>query len=274
VSTIAALRFLLITSSIALMVAPSLDLRHSVFAANPTPTPMQAITVPKATAAPDLSHLITRDPFSGAPGTTVIASVQITPKPLPSMVPAPAAGGNGVPNIGGTPTDGVLYVRATIVSHDPSHPSLALLQNGQSIDVVRVGDTLGDKKVTQIVTSGILLSDHSFITIAATPGAGTPITPAIRPMATAIPTPPVLGTPQPQVTPVVEYVYPAYPQTRPTPVPPENGMPTVNPQPYTFGATPNPSATPTFSRLYPWLAPPVGQPTGPGGTYAPPGGQP
>jgi hypothetical protein len=126
-----------------------------------------SMIVPQAPPIPRVANAIVRDPFAGAPQTGAGQA------PPPSVdLPAAALGGAPsaktdatVPNIAGGAADTTvadasaaqLAVRATIVGRN----SVAYVANGTEMDIVRVGDSLGDRRVAAIDLDGIAFTDGS-----------------------------------------------------------------------------------------------------------------
>jgi hypothetical protein len=111
-----------------------------------------------ATAPPNVAAIIARDPFAG--GATPSATVVVR-SGQPENTSARAIAGTGgdvVPNIGEAglaTTPSVLAVRATIVGAN----AVAYVENGSVMDIVRVGDSLGDERVATIDLRGIAFAD-------------------------------------------------------------------------------------------------------------------
>jgi hypothetical protein len=115
---------------------------------------------------PAVAGQIRRDPFAGAPNVPASTDVNASaPEPLPSDR---GDVGGAVPNIAGAPADVAmnaapaaaevtLVVRATIVGKH----SVAYVANGSEMDIVRVGDSLGDRRIVAIDLDGIAFSDGS-----------------------------------------------------------------------------------------------------------------
>ena len=146
-------------------------------AANITGPRIASITMPPSAPIPRVAEAIVRDPFAGAP---VEPAALERPAPSGDTVPAipaspsDAAGGttDSVPNIGNAmppaaaaPTPAVsLIVRATIVGKT----SVAYVANGSEMDIVRVGDSLGDRRVTTIDLEGIAFDDGTRLDLSST----------------------------------------------------------------------------------------------------------
>jgi hypothetical protein len=258
----AQLRAGLCLASIGCIVGSSLDVDRNV-AAEPAPPPARtSLAVAAPTPQPDIATMIRRDPFASLIQPRTHAPSRLRTRPSLALAPEKGAppGTGIVPNIGeDTPTQ-TIYVRATIVSHDRRSPSLALIQRGTSVDVVRVGDTLGGARLSAIDEDGITLSDGTKIAIVAQPPA-TP-TPTPAPPAAPSPNPSPTNAPRtPAPAPTPQHDTNPPPPPMPTPqATPENGIPTY--VPYPMGPI-NPRL------LYPWLYPPIPPPNGPGGTIVP-----
>jgi hypothetical protein len=132
---------------------------------------------------PAVAGQIRRDPFAGAPNVPATAPNAPAAEPLP--IDRGDAGGT-VPNIAGAPadlamnasaagTEMTLVVRATIVGKH----SVAYVANGTEMDIVRVGDSLGDRRIAEIDLEGIAFTDGSRLDLVASYEA-TPAPPPVR----------------------------------------------------------------------------------------------
>ena len=143
-----------------------------------TPTPM--LTLAPRELPPRVANIIKRDPFAAAPSEDrpepppapqyESASRSFSPgyATVPNLAEAPAVPDPGVGTTivaqQGAP-DGVrpasvemtLVVRATIVGANP----VAYVANGSTMDIVRVGDRLGDRRVAKIDLRGLAFADGS-----------------------------------------------------------------------------------------------------------------
>jgi hypothetical protein len=133
---------------------------------------------------PAVAGQIHRDPFAGAPNVPAPADPG-----APSAEPLPTDRGDvggAVPNIAGAPadlamnpagggTEMTLVVRATIVGKH----SVAYVANGSEMDIVRVGDSLGDRRIAAIDLEGIAFTDGSRLDLVASYEA-TPAPPPVR----------------------------------------------------------------------------------------------
>ncbi len=141
-------------------------------------TPVPALTLGPRAMPPRVASVIRRDPFAGAPERPDDQPPARTAGPgMPGM---PANGPGGVvPNpAGAVPDPGMpagttiasvasdtrsagptltLVVRATIIGPNP----VAYVANGRAMDIVRVGDRLGDRRVAKIDLRGLAFSDGS-----------------------------------------------------------------------------------------------------------------
>ena len=223
---------------------------------------------------PQVGSIIRRDPFDGAPQSPLqrVAGTNDAPPergPSPTertMVPN-ISESSGDPTLAGVaePSQGevgaleTLVVRATIVGANP----VAYVANGSAMDIVRVGDRLGDRRIARIDLRGIAFSDGSRLDL---PGAfiATP-TPQkraaavtikladlrrllLRPTAQTPPLAPPNGAPAAPVgiaTPAAA--------TYPTPGP----LPTIDPRGIPVGTNPTPDANgPTpYPNPYPYAPP-------------------
>ncbi|MBC5800199.1 MAG: hypothetical protein GIX03_07915 [Candidatus Eremiobacteraeota bacterium] len=240
-------------------------------------------TIAQTGRVPNVAAVIRRDPFAGKPadGTTVSA----TPPPASHAQVAPAAGtdrenargdaalaiandagGATVPNIGTEPTvvaQGseptlTLALRATITGPNP----VAYVQNGTVMDIARVGDTLGERRIAKIDLRGIAFADGTRLDLPETalssaqqPATGAPHPPAARAL-TIDDLRRLLVPAHPQATVPNEPTAPApapssnYPTPAPLPTIDQRGLPVgVNP-------TPDPNAPTAYPYPYPY-APPV-----------------
>lgn len=249
--------------------------------------PAPSITLAPRFPPPHLSAVIIRDPFAGAPDTSVRSDTE-TRIDAPSLAQATftthATPGNGmVPNISssgvgevstvsavpdiatarnGSP-DGapaVLVVRATIVGRNP----VAYVANGTMMDIVRVGDRLGDRRIARIDLRGIAFTDGSRLDL---PGAFAAPAPSAPKVANTItlklddlrklvqparqqspPLAPGAGASPGSVTPVAPSApAPAgtFPSPGPLPTIDQRGIPVgTNPTPSANGPTPYPNPFP------------------------------
>lgn len=117
------------------------------------------IRLPERTRLVRIGGLVRRDPFAIAPtpGTTIV-----TPDGVAATERAAAASTSGlaVPDIVPNDTsrqENSLFVRATITG---AHP-VAYVANGSAMDIVRVGDVLGDRRIAAIDLHGIAFADGS-----------------------------------------------------------------------------------------------------------------
>lgn len=124
-----------------------------------------SVSTPHFDAAPPIAAVIARDPFAGAPShdagskpvdvTSSIVADATAPQRIAGSAPSVI-----VPNIGDVSSANVplpLVVRATIVGSNP----VAYVENGTAMDIVRVGDTLGEQRVVKIDLSGLTFADGS-----------------------------------------------------------------------------------------------------------------
>ncbi len=228
---------------------------------------LPAVTIDERPALPPVASLIARDPFAANPGTraqpagrnAVSADSRAAEKQL-AIAPGPAVTGVVVPDIDGRSqlpaATLTLVLRATIVGPDP----VAYVANGTAMDIVRVGDTLGDHRVTKIDLRGIVFSDGTRLDLPDAYEATPPPRPrrgasgerisleALRRLLAppepraAAPGASAQATPQPAPT-----------ATYPTPGP----LPTVNMQglPVGVNPTPNPDNPTPYPYPYPYAPP-------------------
>jgi hypothetical protein len=147
-----------------------------------------AMTMTPAPSVPRVASQIVRDPFAGspqaAPDRSAANASSAAPQPEPPAVANDAGDANGsVPKIAGagvppgaSATEPMtLTVRATIVGRT----SVAYVANGSAMDIVRVGDSLGDRRIAAIDLEGIAFTDGSRLDLVASYEA-TPAPPPVR----------------------------------------------------------------------------------------------
>ena len=225
-----------------------------------------------------VADVISRDPFSGKPApasnlepvpatlerrdAVAVSPVAAAPVAGAATASGEIADSNTVPNIGADPHVApsaasptlTLAIRATIVGRNP----VAYVANGTVMDIVRIGDTLGDRRVADIDLRGIVFADGSRLDLPETylatpapvsgPSAQRGLT--IRDLRKLLIAPPQAGTAQvsgeqtPQAVQSNGY---------PTPGP----LPTVNMQglPVGVNPTPNPYNPTAFPYPYPYAPP-------------------
>jgi len=233
--------------------------------------PAPSFTLIRRTLPARVSSTIVRDPFVAPSRTTRSdegpAPGNNAPEGAPSgrqLLPVPGsfdrAGGIVVPNIADVQYAPAmtLTVRATIVGPNP----VAYVQNGAVMDIVRVGDTLGERRVTKIDLRGIGFNDDSRLDLpdgyAATPvparASGRLITLGLDDLRRLLQPRQALGVPgsHPADT-ATPAPGPAPSESYPTAGP----LPTVNTQGLAPGANPTPNAAgPTpFPEPYPYAPP-------------------
>ena len=242
---------------------------------------------------PDVNGVIRRDPFSGAlqletkvidgTTTTVVGSASGSiPNAGQMMIQAqngprpPVFGPNvmNVPNAGSImPTQGSSGDVSVIATMIGGGKPLALIANGQTTDIVGVGDYLGRRRITRIVSQGIEFSDGGRLSVAAR-ASSTLAQPTLMnqqtPGESGVMTTPMqnVGTSRQggQQNPIQE-ITPT--QNQPTSQPSAdangvNGVPSMNPVQYNFGGlpTPSPGSSPAvINRLF--TPPPAPPKTGP-----------
>lgn len=222
------------------------------------------MTIAQRHLPPHVANVIVRDPFSGKP----VAASNAASTPVrsetgraatasgPASSGASSSGGSGtVPNIGADPhvaadasqSTLTLALRATIVGPSP----VAYVENGTAMDIVRVGDMLGDRRVARIDLRGITFTDGSRLDL---PGTYLATSEPVRSAAAAarpltindlrrllLPPPQAsaaqsagASTPQPAST-------TSYPTPGPLPTVNTQGLPVgVNPTPNPYNPTPYP----------------------------------
>jgi hypothetical protein len=229
-----------------------------------------SMTMTPAPAVPRVASQISRDPFAGNPQASHAAP---PPDDAANAVPPSraAAATNGadatgnVPNIAGADMPPgaaaaaepmTLTVRATIVGRT----SVAYVANGSAMDIVRVGDSLGDHRIVKIDLEGITFNDGSRLDLAA--GYNATPAPLRRPGQT-------ITIPLEQLrrlfsqTPATGAVAPvaAQSQAEPTAGPPQIAtpapLPTVNAAGVAPGTNPTPDLTDPTAYPYPYPYPPA-----------------
>ena len=131
-------------------------------------SPRPAITIDERATLPPVASLINRDPFAANPAMRAARAAAASPSGTRAaaglqsevaLTSTPAGGDMAVPDIDGQAQLPVktltLVLRATIVGPQP----VAYVANGAAMDIVRVGDTLGDRRVMAIDLRGIVFSD-------------------------------------------------------------------------------------------------------------------
>ncbi len=149
-------------------------------------------TIVEAGPAPRVADVIRRDPFAGKPRTdarqqsaaTTDGTTAAVGKAAPDAATAIASGGApgdlAVPNIGDEPGTVAqpptamltLALRATIVGPNP----VAYVENGTVMDIVRVGDALGDRRIAKIDLRGIAFGDGTRLDLPETQMSPVPLT--------------------------------------------------------------------------------------------------
>jgi hypothetical protein len=231
-------------------------------AAGDDPSYPSIMATPHFQVEPSIAAAISRDPFAGAPtqapAIEIAPSGAVRPAQVAQQSALPAAGDLDVPNIGdigdaGQPLS--LAVRATIVGNNP----VAYVQNGTMMDIVRVGDTLGEERVAKIDLRGLTFGDGTRLDLPESFNA----TPAPAPIAISLgrrfdelrkllltrkaetapaPVPAVTSSPSGSAT-------AAYPTPGPLPTVNANGIPVgTNPTPDLSGPTPYPYPYPYAPR--------------------------
>jgi hypothetical protein len=115
-----------------------------------------SVTIDARPSLPSVASIIVRDPFSGKPEprTAQRQSSQLAISNVPrsdSGIDVPDIDARSAPAVAST----TLVLRATIVGPQP----VAYVANGSAMDIVRVGDTLGDRRVAKIELRGIAFDD-------------------------------------------------------------------------------------------------------------------
>lgn len=226
------------------------------------------VTIDAPSPLPRVASVIRRDPFASKP--------QAKPAHVPGVPPLESGDANSaaiavantqpvskdgvvVPDIEiGSATPLALLLRATIVGPQP----VAYVANGTAMDIVRVGDTLGERRVAQIDLRGISFADGTRLDLpdafVPTPRperrrakAGDPITlQALRRL--------LLSTKKQDAATVPEPAEPAPSAGSVSNYPTPGPLPTVDMQGLPVGVNPtaNPNAPTPYPYPYPY-APPV-----------------
>jgi hypothetical protein len=211
---------------------------------------------------PDVAAVMSKDPLTPIPEKAasraltlaqIIAAGNTRPDAQQSVVNVPAfPSGLQVPNPGpnGMPMGTItnqsaaspdIYVVTTVVGG--RRPARALIQNGSDTEIVNVGDQIGTRRITRIVTQGVEFDDGSRVAVSpgqnsgvsaetdtfSTKGAGAQATQSGAIAGVTGGTPPI-------TTPVT-----AAPQIPNQPTVQSNGTPVVNASPYPFGPLPTPA---------------------------------
>lgn len=239
-----------------------------------TPTP--TLTIVSRAAPRRVASVIVRDPFAGGPisgaesaaadsGPEVDASSTLSGNQV-TTVPniATSGGSSGFPSgvelasnrDAGNPE--TLVVRATIVGSNP----VAYVANGSTMDIVRIGDRLGERRIAKIDIRGIAFADGSRLDLPgafiATPAPQKPnssITLKLEDLRKLVrraerpPLAPGAGSATLATAPAAS----PSPATYPTPGP----LPTIDPRGIPVGTNPTPDASgPTpYPNPYPYAPP-------------------
>lgn len=249
-------------------------------------SPSPGMTIEPRPLPPRVNTVIRRDPFAGAPASTETSQSMGASRTrtlaydsganIPNVSGGASNSAGSVPDIGGAqpyPTSETdprgngssltLVVRATITGTNP----VAYVANGTMMDIVRVGDRLGDRRIAKIDLRGLAFTDGSRLDLPgnfdATPAprggndavtikledlrkllVGARANPPLAPPAGTNPT--ALAVPKPAPT-----------NTFPTPGP----LPTVNQRGIPVGTNPtfDPNAPTPYPETYPY-APPARRP--------------
>lgn len=241
-------------------------------------------TIVEPGRAPSVAGVIRRDPFAGKPAEHATLGTMEPPSARPDNAVGPSddaahprgdaavaiandASGVTVPNIGPEPRMAAqasaptltLALRATIAGPSP----VAYVENGTVMDIVRVGDTLGERRIAKIDLRGIAFADGTRLDLPET-APSSPQQPAksgprptaaraitienLRRLLIPTRTQPAATSNVPQTAPRPSAVI--YPTPAPLPTIDQRGLPVgVNP-------TPDPNAPTAYPYPYPY-APPV-----------------
>ena len=137
-----------------------------------------SLTIPASSPLPRVAEAIRRDPFEGAPQEAGFDRQSVPPASAEDGTARPTqtfaadfpdndhvpniATGAAMPDAAQAPAP-TLVVRATIVGRT----SVAYVANGSEMDIVRVGDSLGDRRVVKIDIEGIAFDDGTRLDLAA-----------------------------------------------------------------------------------------------------------
>ncbi len=241
--------------------------------------PGPTLTLVPRGAPPPVSTIIVRDPFAGAPARGARSDAAAPSARAASTSSTSSSAANGtVPNISGASGEATtatvpdiagghdrpdalnLVVRATIVGRNP----VAYVANGAMMDIVRIGDRLGDRRIALIDIRGIAFSDGTRLDLpgafVATPrplAAGTAVTIKLddlrRLLLKASPQSPPLAPGAGAGTTVPPAATPAPTGTFPSPGP----LPTIDPRGIPVGTNPtsNPNGPTPYPNPYPYAPP-------------------
>jgi len=267
-----------------LIVVAGLDSERRAALADPwvgAPSTMKIHSEPRL---PDVNRVIRRDPFSGvivatlqSPNGSVVSASGLPPGDVPNPGQINVAPQNGprppvfgpnvmqVPNAGTiTPNDGSSADISVIATMTGNGKPLALIANGTSTDIVGVGDVLGRRKITRIVSQGVEFADGGRLSVTSRSSVTSP---GILPpnAGNLIPTSSNAGSGfLPGAQPQRQETVPIQTQQSQSNGNGLNGVPSSNPTQYNFGSlpTPAPGTTPAqINRLY--TPPPSAPKTGP-----------
>jgi hypothetical protein len=227
-----------------------------------------AISTPHFEAERPVTAQILRDPFAGAPthgpdaapsDPRAGSSGERAPAPAPQAVAA-SPGDLDVPNIGdagGAEAPVALAVRATIVGTNP----VAYVENGTAMDIVRIGDTLGEERVVNIDLRGLTFADGTRLDLPDSFNATPPPAPIalsladriaeLRKLIVHLKAQPASAQPVPAASaqPSSLAASPAYPSPAPLETVDPHGIPAgTNPTPDANGPTPYPYPFPYAPR--------------------------
>jgi hypothetical protein len=248
------------------------------------PSETATFTIAQPGRVPNVAGVIRRDPFAGKPperataglmpssalrseGFTALGDDRANTRGDAALAIASGSAGVTVPNIGAEPSvvaqvsapTLTLALRATITGPNP----VAYVANGSVMDIVRVGDTLGDRRIAKIDLRGIAFADGTRLDLPEI-SLSSPRQPATRAPHPSAPRTLTIGdlrrlllprraepaaVPDAPTMPVPSPTY-NYPTPGPLPTIDQRGLPVgVNP-------TPDPNAPTAYPYPYPY-APPV-----------------
>lgn len=214
-----------------------------------------------------VASLIVRDPFAGGP--VAREPYDGNRKPAAREIGAGGAAVHGsspslaeesvVPNIDAAPGDGsgasarTLVVRATIVGQN----AVAYVANGTMMDIVRVGDTLADRRIAKIDLHGLVFSDGTRLDLPDAFRATPPSAPAHRAITLGIDDLRRLLAPRPASTAAGRSIDRTAAKPLPTPstaeTPTPGPLPSIDTNGLPVGV--NPTSNPSNPTAYPYPYP-------------------
>jgi hypothetical protein len=167
---------LLTTSAVAYVLSSGL-FGQSLLAQEREASSNTSLSVVRHVESPEVGAILRRDPFSGDPTHEAMtpASDATTLSAGNALASQASGGAWRVPDIAGLPPDpGLapqpspttpLELRATIAGRRP----LAYVQDGTSLDIVRIGSKLGERTIVAIGLRGIVFDDGTSLALSSHP---------------------------------------------------------------------------------------------------------